>query len=77
MCSVSAFCAIHVSSYFCSERLWKKIFLFVRNTVLNKCHLKLLFLYAPMRNICKYCDHAALFELVCYAQTSEKGLEGW
>lgn len=55
----------------------KKIFLFVRNTLLNKCHLKLLFLYAPMRNICKYCNRAALFEPVCYARTSEQGLEGW
>ena len=49
----------------------------MRNTLLNTCHLKLLFLCAPVRNICKYWNHAALIELVCYAQTSELGLGGW
>lgn len=77
MCSVSAFCAIHVSYFLLGMPLEKKIFLFVRNTLPNKCPLKLLFLYAPMRNICKYCDRAALFEQICSAHTSEQGLEGW
>lgn len=55
----------------------KKIFLFMRNTLLNKCHLKLPFLYVLMRNICNYFSCASLFELVSYAQTSEQGIKDW
>lgn len=49
----------------------------MRDTWLNKCLLQLSFLYTPVRNICNFCCSAALFELICYAQTSEQGLKDW